>query len=346
MLILGLTVAAVVLTSFLCSMIEAAIYAVPWTTIEKLRKSSSRSGQVLFDLRSNIDKPITAVLTLNTVANTAGSAFAGALAANVLGSNLTGVFAAILTLIILLLGEIIPKTLGVVYAEKIAVFFAIPLKMMVSAFTPIIYASGFIIRLITPQNQSGPQATEEDIKAITNISHNSGKIKDYEAVAIANVLALDQKQVSDVLTPRTVVYSLSKDATVSEAYEKGKGWKFSRVPVYGDNNEDIVGIVYSRDIVQKIINNEPEVKISELMHKAKFILEGQGLDKALMEFLKSRQHLFVVLDEYGGLAGVISLEDILEEMLGQEIVDEKDTVTDMREHARKNKEEKINNEEK
>ncbi len=333
MLLLILTVCGVVLISALCSTTEAALYSVPWTYIETLRAKGSKAGELLFRLRSHVDQPIAAVLTLNTVANTAGAALAGALAADVLGSRWMPWFAAALTLLILAFGEIVPKTLGVAYASGFSAFMARPLALMVVVFKPFIWLSGLFARLLAPAG-SAPTATEDDIRAITSLSRASGGIQPYEEHAIRNILSLDAKRVYEIMTPRTVVFSLQEDTTIDEAYTHPQIWNYSRIPVYGENNEDIVGIVLRKEIARCKSDGKSGAVLGDIMRPVRFVLESQTVDKLLLEFLESRLHLFIVLDEYGGLAGVVSLEDVLEEMLGREIVDESDAVADLRQAAR------------
>lgn len=327
MITLLLTVFLVVLISAICSMTEAALYSVPWTYIENLRKQGSATGELLYQLRSRIDQPIAAVLTLNTVANTAGAAIAGAVAANVLGADNTALFAAGLTILILALGEILPKTLGVAHACGVASGMARPLRLMVLIFKPFIWFSSMLTRLVASP-QSGPSATEDDIRAITSLSRQTGRIQQYEENAIRNILSLDVKHVREIMTPRTMVFSLQEDISVKDAYNHPQIWHYSRIPVYGDDNEDIVGIVLRKDIGRYVSQGQGEKTLFDIMQPVRFVLENQTVDKLLLEFLESRLHLFIVLDEYGGLAGVVSLEDVLEEMLGREIVDETDAVAD------------------
>lgn len=182
--------------------------------------------------------------------------------------------------------------------------------------------------------QSGPSATEDDIRAITSLSRQTGRIQQYEENAIRNILSLDVKHVREIMTPRTMVFSLQEDISVKDAYNHPQIWHYSRIPVYGDDNEDIVGIVLRKDIGRYVSQGQGEKTLFDIMQPVRFVLENQTVDKLLLEFLESRLHLFIVLDEYGGLAGVVSLEDVLEEMLGREIVDETDAVADLREAAR------------
>ena len=333
MLALIITVLVSTGISALCSTTEAMLYSVQWTHIEQLRERGSRAGEMLFQMRSNIEQPITAVLTLNTVANTAGASIAGALAAAALGEANMPFFAAAFTVLILICGEILPKTLGVAYAAPLSGVLVYYLRALIFVLKPITWAGGMITRLITPKKK-GPEATEDDIRILARLSRQSGVIQPYEETAIRNILALDQKRVHDVMTPRTVVFSLPAATSVEEAYNNTNFWHFSRVPVYEEDNEDIVGMVLRREVARHKDKDKAGVTLGEIMQPIHFVQESQTLDKVLSDFLELHQHLFAVLDEYGGLAGVISLEDVLEEILGREIVDESDVVADMREAAR------------
>ncbi|MDE5832146.1 MAG: hemolysin family protein [Desulfovibrio sp.] len=337
MLTLILAIGVAIIVSFLCSLAEAALYAVPWADIEKLRNEGKRSGELLFSMRSNVDKPIAAILTLNTVANTAGSTIAGAAFLAVYGPTHMALFTTIFTLLILAFGEIVPKTLGVAHSAPIARTLATPLHIAVKILSPILWLTGLVTRLLSPPT-SAPQISEDDIRAISSLSLRAGQIKPYEDNFIKNILALDQKRVHEILTPRTVVFSLPETMTVEEAYKDPRIWNFSRIPVYGDNNEDIVGLVDRRRLAQNFTEDKKQLPLSAIMRPIHFVQESQTLDRLLRELLKSRVHLFAVLDEYGGLAGVVSLEDVLEEILGSEIIDESDNVADLRALARDRRE--------
>lgn len=332
LLAMGLAVAI----SFFCSVSEAVLYSVPWSYIERLRKSGKKSGQTLYRMRQNIDQPIAAILTLNTVAHTAGAAVAGASAARIFGSENLGYFTIIFTVIILIFSEIMPKTIGVTYARSLAPLFAKPLAMLVWIFTPVIWILSLVSKLMQPRRAKGdPAATEEDITALAALSRRAGILKPYEEESIRNILQLDVKQARNIMTPRTVVSSLSIDMTVEEARDEKHCWAHSRVPVFeGDDPEDIVGIVYRRDVLVAAAEDLEDKRLADLMKPVHFVLDTLTLDRLLIKFLESHVHLFVVLDEYGGLSGVVTLEDVLEEILGKEIIDETDEVADMRELAR------------
>ena len=332
MLTLTLAVVLALMISAICSLTETVLYSVSWAHIEKLRKAGRSSGELLFAMRQRIDKPIAAVLTMNTIANTAGSAIAGAAFTAVFGAEYLAAFAAVFTVLVLAFGEIIPKTMGVVYANPVSTVVARPLALVTRLLSPIIWFSGLLTKLVSPAS-SGPQVSEDDIRAVTSLSRQAGRIQPYEERTIRNILSLDQKKVRDILTPRTVVFSLPADCTLEKAMQEKGIWHFSRIPVYGENNEDLVGVVERRALAQHMAEGG-EGTLGDIMRPLNFVLESQPLDKLLQEFLNARTHLFAVLDEYGGLAGVVSLEDVLEEILGREIMDESDAVADLRELAR------------
>jgi CBS domain containing-hemolysin-like protein len=197
---------------------------------------------------------------------------------------------------------------------------------------PIIWCVRLLVRFAG--KGSGPQASEEDLRAVLSLTRKAGAIKAAEELSIKNILSLDVKMVKDVMTPRTVIFSLPASVTVAEAKATKTVWPHSRIPVYDKDPEDIVGLIYRREVFEALANDQDDVSLSQLMKPIHFALETMTLDKLLVRFLGSRTHLFVVLDEYGGVAGVVTLEDVLEEILGNEIVDETDQVVDMRELAR------------
>lgn len=333
MIELILAVGLAVLVSTFCSLAEAALYSLPISKIEKIKKRKPRRGAALEALRKNVEEPITAILTLNTVAHTAGAAVAGWAWAALYGEHTLWMFTVVFTIIILIISEILPKTVGVVYNEQIGPPLAPLLRWLVWVFKPAVVALGFLGRLVRGKN-SAPEHSEADIMAIASLTRRSGIIKPYEEQSIKNILLLDDKTVEEIMTPRTVVFSLPADMTVAEARDCHATWPHSRIPIYADDPEDIVGIAYRRQVFEALADDRDELRLSDLMRPVRFVLENLALDKVLVKFLGSRTHMFVVLDEYGGVAGVVTLEDVLEEILGSEIVDETDQVVDMRELAR------------
>jgi len=287
-------------------------------------------------LRANVDKPISAILSLNTIANTGGASLAGFMAGKVLGKDSIEeyLFSGLFTISILLFAEVIPKTIGVVFARPVSGFIARPLQLLVWTFTPFIILCRLATRLVA-KGQKEQDISDEELISLARLGRRSGALDPTEAGVIQNILSLKSKTAADVMTPRTVVFSLSEDLTVEEARNQKGIWAHSRIPVYSEDFEDIVGIVLRRDMLAALTNNKADRKLIELMRPVHFVAETHTLERILQMFLERRQHLFIVIDEYSGLSGVLTLEDVLEEILGKEIVDESDQVTDMRELARR-----------
>jgi len=326
-------VAFAIIISACCSLFESVLYSVPFRHIETLVHEEKRSGKILKELRANVDRPIAAILSLNTIANTAGAAIAGAAATAVFGQLWLGVFSACFTLAILVLSEIIPKTAGVVYARSLAPIISFPLRWLVWLMTPAIWLCSLVTGLIT-RHKTADSVSPDELKIMARLSLRMGDIKPYQESVIDNILSLETISVKDVMTPRTVIYSLSEHLTIEEASQKSDKWEHSRFPVYDKDSEDIVGIVLTKELFIAQAMGKGNKPLTELMRPARFVVETATLNNVLMEFMSARQHLFVVIDEYGGLSGLISMEDILEEILGREIMDESDQVEDKRALAR------------
>jgi CBS domain containing-hemolysin-like protein len=333
---LVLAVSLAILISALCSLLEAALYSLPLSRIEMMGQERPALANILRKLKHNIEQPITAILTLNTVANTMGAAVAGAAAASLYGEQNLLWFSLIFTILILLFSEILPKTLGIEFNAPLARYIARPLQCLVICFTPVILVSQAMTRLIPKRSDSAVSA--EELSTFARLSHKSGEIgKDQETV-ITNIIALRNQSVRQVMTPRTVTFSLSQELSVAEAVHFEEKWRIhSRIPVYAENTSDVVGIVRSYEVMQAAAKGSGQLTLRDLMYPVHFVPETAPLDKVMLEFFERSQHLFVVVDEYGGITGVISLEDILEEIMGREIMDESDRPENMRALARARK---------
>jgi CBS domain containing-hemolysin-like protein len=327
----------------MCSLFEAVLYSVPLSHIESMEQSGSPFGRVLRRLRENVDEPIAAILTLNTVSHTAGAAMTGAIAVEVFGSYWIGVFSIVFTFIILVFSEIVPKTLGVVHSRSLSVLIAFPLQFLVWLLTPALWFTSFITRLVAP-SEAPEHISEDDLIGLARRGIREGVIEEDEGLVIQNILSLGDKQVSDVMTPRTVVFALEGELTVEEAWKDKGLLPHSRIPIYDGTLDEIVGILHRHALFAAAAEDRMAVRLEELMKPVHFILETTPLDKTLEMFLEKKQHIFVVVGEFGGVSGVITLEDVLEEILGREIVDEFDRVTDMRELAQRRREKVIKGE--
>lgn len=328
-------VSLAIIVSAFCSICEAVLYSISPSQVELLSKTGHASGKVLKNLRSDMDEPITAILTLNTVANTVGAAFAGAAVAKLFGAHSVLWFSAIFTLSILIFSEIIPKTIGVSFSFKLAPLIAIPLFWMVYSLKPIIWLCRWITRLL-PRPQAKDTISAEEIQAVASLSLKSGEIEADQARVINNILILQTKMVRQVMTPRTVTFSLDEDSTVADAMEQiQRLTSHSRVPVFSGEPDNVTGIIMPKEVLLAAARQKFDQRLASLKQAVHFVPETAPLNRILIDFFDRRQHLFVVVDEYGSMTGVISMEDILEEIVGREIIDESDRALDMRELARK-----------
>jgi CBS domain containing-hemolysin-like protein len=334
MLELIIAVSCALFISAGCSLFEAVLYSTPMRRVEAMVQEKKTSGKIFKELRQNVDRPITAILSLNTIAHTAGAAVAGSAATIVFGHQWLGYFSAFFTLIILIFSEVIPKTAGVIYARPLVPLVAYPLKILVSLMTPIIWLCSHITGLIA-RGKADESVSPNELRIMAQISLQTGGIEHYQKRVIENILSLDEKTVKDVMTPRTVIFSLSEHLPVETAAKTSKKWEHSRFPVYDKDTEDVVGIVLTKELFTALFQGEKERPLTSLMRPVHFVVESARLNDVFAEFMATRQKLFVVIDEYGGLSGLITLEDILEEILGREIIDESDEVIDKRELARR-----------
>jgi len=328
---------AVILSAF-TSLIEAVLYSVPATHIETLVQSRRRSGLILQRLRRDIDRPIAGILSLNTIVNTAGGALGGATTAQIFGAGSVIPFSAAYTLAILIFAEVIPKTVGVVHAKTLAPWVAYVLQFVVWIMSPMIWLCRLATRVV-PRGSPDHVLTDKELLAMVRMSERAGTLAPDAAQTIRNILSLETKQVSDIMTPRTVCFTAPARLTMQSLREQAGSWQHSRVPVWDKSPEDIVGLANRRDVLLAIGEDRWTTTLGDIMRPVDFILEIHRLDGLLERFLETRQHLLVVLDEHGELAGVVTLEDLIEEILGEEIVDEFDRVTDLRQlaHARRDR---------
>lgn len=329
--------------SFLCSLWESSLYAVPPSRIRSMVDQRVRGARLLLSLRERIDRPISAILTFNTVANTVGASVMGTLVGKQFGetSIMVIVFPILFTLIILVFSEIIPKTLGVLYADTIAPRSAFALHILIAVLKPFVLMSEYITRRMRQGGSASESeaVSEAHIIAQARLGVEQGTLLPEEGVWVQNVLALNEKTAHDLMTPRTVVYVLPAEMKLSEVSAHSEHWAHSRLPVCRDNQPDrVMGIVYRRDVFDALATRSEEelasMTIADITVDVDFIPETLRANQVLQRFLTGRQHMFIVTNEHGGLEGVITLEDVIEEILGQEIVDTHDRHADMQEYAR------------
>ena len=329
-----LATGTVLVVSCICSLLEAALYSLSASQIEMLAAQGRTSGKILKRLHEDIQRPISAILTLNTLANTGGAAIAGAAFVGVFGTDKEVYFTATISIGVLIFSEIIPKTAGVVYARSLAPVIARPIQWLVWIFTPFIWLNQFITRLITKGAPDVPEVAPEEIEITAHMSRRSGAISPEQERVIQNILKLDELRARDVMTPRTVVHCLDRDLTLTEARQLSGSWVNSRVPLYEGERENIVGLVLRRDAFNALADGRDQARLSEVERPIHSVPESARASQLLEEYIQRREHLFSVVDEYGGFAGIVTLEDVIEEIVGREIVGEFDPAIDMQEQAR------------
>jgi len=326
--------------SFLCSVAEAVLLSVSPSYIVHLEQQGSKFAGRLKKVKTDIDRSLAAILTLNTVAHTVGAGGAGAEAAAYFGDRYVGIAMAVLTLLILFLSEIVPKTLGAVYWRSLSGVTAWFIQILTWVLYPFIWVSERLTRLITGGKQVHVFSREE-FAAMAEIGAESGHLVASESRILRNLFRFPELRVEDIMTPRTVVFALQQDLTVSEALGQHPEIPFSRIPVYGETRDDITGFVLKTDLLIAQLKGRGDVPLKEMKRDLGIVIEEASVEHVADELLSKRVHLLAVFDEHGGLAGVVSLEDVVETLIGIEIVDEADKIDDMRRLARQKWEERM-----
>lgn len=334
MVLLVVYVLIALVFSFLCSVAEAVLLSLTSTDIAMMEKENRPSAALLSKLKKDLNKPLAAILTLNTVAHTIGAAGAGAQAAVVFGNAYVGLASAVLTLMILIFSEIIPKTLGAHYCRPLAPLTAYTLKYMIVLLYPFVKLS----EKITGGLKHEPTLngfSREEFAVMAQLSSQEGQLKERESHMLQNLLLLRDTKVADAMTPRTVIFSLPDRLTVEEFFHKYDQVQFSRIPVFQGEPENISGYVFRSDLLLAQARGNGDTPLSNYQRPLTAVPESMSLSHIFNELLKLRVHMMLVIDEYGGVDGIITLEDVLETLLGLEIVDEKDHAVDMQHEARK-----------
>jgi len=318
--------------SFLCSLLEAAILSVTPAFIEVMVKEGRRCGRILKGLKGRIDRPMIAILTLNTVANTAGAAGVGGQVMALFGNQWVALGSGLLTFAILVLSEVIPKTLGATYWKPLAPFTAYAIMSLIWVLKPIVVSLEMLSRLIS-RDKSVKAVTREEMIAQAEMGTHAGVLGRRESRVINNLLRMRDILVKDIMTPRQVVQAYPVGMTVGEVMEQPSPLPFSRIPVYGEDLDDVVGIVFRYEVLEALARGESDRRLGDVKAGIHAIPETASVAHALDEFIRRKEHMMLVVDEYGGTEGIVTLEDAIETLLGVEIVDEFDSVEDMRKLA-------------
>jgi len=321
--------------SFFCSIAEAVLLSITPSYIEGQKEKRPKHAARLKRLKhDNVDQSLAAILTLNTIAHTVGAIGAGAKATVVFGSAWFGLFSAVMTLAILFFSEIVPKTIGAIYWSRLVVPTVLFVQGLIVTLYPIVWISEKLTKLISRGNAIHVFSRDEFV-AMARLGNDSGHIHDNESRIIRNLFRYGSVKAMDVMTPRSVMFALAEDRKVSEVFEQIKDKPFSRLPIYKGGIDDITGFVLRDDILLSKASDQQGEMLKSLKRDISAVPETVSLPMLLESFLKDRRHIALVVDEYGGTSGVVTLEDLVETLLGVEIMDEMDSVENMRVLARK-----------
>jgi len=342
--------------SFLCSILEAVLLSITPTFINVKKQEGKEYAATLEILKKDVDKPLIAILTLNTIAHTVGAILVGVQAKvayaemygsterTIFGFSLTedlmvGIVSTLMTILILVASEIIPKTIGATFWKQLANFTSKALKAMVFVlkWTGLLWLLQLFTKLVGAKGEHGGSVlSREDFSAMTEIAHEEGVFKESESKMIKNLLYFDEILARDVMTPRTVMKVASEDTPIKEFFEKNRPLRFSRIPLYKDRMDNITGFFLKDELLEAIINNKGNETLATLRRELLVTNRSKSINQLFKKFVQKREHISLVVDEYGSVSGLVTMEDVIETLLGFEIMDESDNVEDLQKLARKN----------
>lgn len=332
-----------IIFSFLCSVWEAVLLSITPSFIKRMEKERPHLGQLIAGLKGDIDKPLSAILTLNTIAHTVGAIGVGAQAGKLFGSDgfaLAGftltyesIIAALMTLAILFLSEIIPKTIGANNWRSLAGFTARSLNFLVTALKPFVWLS-YKLTGILKKDKSKSVFSKRDFAAMTEVVSESGALEQADIRLIKNLLKFDDLTAQDVMTPRTVMVMADEAQTLQSFYQLSRPLQYSRIPLYQGTPEKVTGLLLKNDLFDKLLNGSKNEPLHSLKRQVEMVPYNMSLRKVFDKLQSRREHLAIVVDEFGGPIGLVTLEDVIETLLGLEIMDETDSIADLQQYAR------------
>ena len=319
--------------SFVCSILEAGLLSLTPSHIAKLEQDRPKVGRRLRDLKSHIDRPLAAILSLNTIANTAGAAGVGAEAQRLWGSQALAIASAILTLAILVFSEILPKTLGAMYWRRLTGFMAAVLPPMILVLLPLVWLSDAITRSLK-RGRTALTLSREEFAALARVGEEQGVFDESEVRILRNLFRFGSLRTRDIMTPRTVMFSLEENVSVRDAIAERGSMIFSRIPIWKDSPDQVTGYILKDQLLLRAVRDELDAPLHSFAREALVVPDTVPVATLFEKLLDNREHIAIVVDEYGGTDGVVTMEDVLETLIGLEIVDEMDSVQDMRAMAR------------
>lgn len=321
-----------ILVSALCSTLEATLLSTPLSYITGLEDQGVKGAKRLKKLKQHSDRPISAILCLNTIANTVGASIVGSLVYEVYGDAIVGIFSTVFTLAILIFSEIIPKTIGTSYWRTLALPASAIINGMIFITFPLVWVLEKLTRLISSRSTQ-ISVSREDISAMVSVATEEEVIEKEEKKMIQNLLKLDELTAHEIMTPSAVVEMAEGNMTIREFYDSELS--HSRIPVYDEENDEyVIGYVLRQEILEKMAEDKFSTRLNDIIRPILSFSEEDSVADIWEKFLEKKEHISVILDEYGSVRGIVTLEDVIETMLGHEIVDEKDEVVDMQEYAK------------
>lgn len=318
--------------SFLCSVLEAVLLSAPMSFISMKEKEGNKTATLLKHYKNNIDRPEAAILSLNTIAHTIGAAGVGSESVKIFGEEYFGIISAILTLLILVLSEIVPKTIGATYWRSLALPSTRIIRVLTLSLYPLVWLSELITKLFSPKEQP-VSVSREEVSAMMNVGVEEGVFEPKESKVIQSFLKLESVKAKEIMTPSLVVESVPQQMTLQE-FNEMKDIPYSRIPVYQDDKSYITGYVLRSTILEQLADDKFSVTLSEVMRPILSFSEDEPVSAIWEKLLEQKEHISIITDEYGSLSGIVTMEDVLETMLGVEIVDENDPAMDMQVVAR------------
>lgn len=313
--------------SFVCSVLEAVLLSTPMSYISMKEKQGNATASLMKRYKGNIDRPVGAILSLNTIAHTIGSAGVGAESIRVFGEEYFGIISAVLTLLILVLSEIIPKTIGATYWRSLAMLSTKVIRMMIIVTYPLVLLSELITRLFTSRRHQ-VSISREEVSAMVDMGKEEGVFKESESKIIKSCIRLSSVKAKEIMTPSIVVEAVNRELTFKEFYDIQE-WKFSRIPIYEVGKEYIAGYILKDMVLEELSEDRPDGKLSDISRPILSFREEDSVYGIWEKMLEKREHISIVVDEFNCMRGIITMEDIIETMTGVEIVDEDDIVVDM-----------------
>jgi CBS domain containing-hemolysin-like protein len=318
--------------SFLCSVLEAVLLSVTPSYIQGKLNQNKAWAKRLFAFKKDIDRPLAAILSLNTISHTVGAAGVGAQAGVVFSNVSVGIISGVLTLLILVVSELIPKTIGANYWKSLARFTTQTLVVLNVLMYPLVWLAQIVTKLF--KKQHAPSVERSEVVALAEIGEKEGVFTKEEALILKNLMRLRSLTVRDVMTPRMVMVAANQNLSVQAFFEAQEFYRFTRIPLYGKNKDDITGFVHKHDILSEIGAQRKNTPLKNLKRELPVVPDVQSLFTLYSFLTQNNHHLALVVEEFGGTAGLITMEDVLETLLGMEIMDEFDSKEDLRAYAR------------